>query len=264
MRITKASRRDFRRGRPICAWAAVSLLLACGPAEIERSPHLRSMAETAATAPSEKPAEASSTARAIPRSARRSNQPPRFSGIEIEPAGPVPVGIELRVAAHAVDPEGESVRYLYSWTVNGKERPEQGPRFDTSDLDQGDLVRVSVVATDGWETSAPMHSPALLVRNNTPIIHSQPRPAGPDGEFRYQIQAQGPNAGVEQLTFRLVRGPEGMQLAADTGLVVWQPSERQRGLHPVALEVSDASGASTTQSFVLQIDDPAPPAAPAP
>ena len=38
-----------------------------------------------------------------------------------------------------------------------------------------------------------------------------------------------------ELSFRLLRGPDGMQLAADTGLVVWAPSAGQAGAHPVAL-----------------------------
>ena len=55
-----------------------------------------------------------------------------------------------------------------------------------------------------------------------------------------------------------------MQLTEETGLVVWQPSSTQTGLHPVSLQVSDAAGSATTQSFVLQIEESAPPAAPAP
>jgi len=264
MRITaKIERKSWTR-RGLCTWAAGSLLLACGGVESDRGPHLRSMAETASAASAAAKARDTATEPAAVPAQPKRDQAPRFSGVQIEPAGPVPAGVELRVSAHAVDPEGQPVRYLYSWTVNGEERAEPGPRFDTSDLKQGDLVRVSVVATDGWRASTPMHSPALLVKNNTPIIHSRPRPAGPNGEFRYQIEAEGPDTDSGQLSFQLLRGPEGMQLANDTGLVVWQPSSEQNGLHPVALEVSDAAGASTTQSFVLQIEESAPPAAPAP
>ena len=109
-----------------------------------------------------------------------------------------------------------------------------------------------------------MQSPTLLVDNSGPIIRSEPRAAGPDGEFRYQIEALDSDAEAGELNFRLLRGPDGMQLAADTGLVVWAPSAGQAGAHPVALEVTDATGASATQRFVLQIEEPAPPAAPAP
>jgi len=225
---------------------------------------MRSMAETASAAAETGALAASVSPDTEIRRTPEQDRAPRFSGVQIEPAGPIRAGTEVRATAHAVDPEGKPVRYHYSWTVNGEEHGESGAHFDTSDLKQGDLLRVSVVASDGWLASPPIHSPALLVKNGQPIIHSKPHPAGPDGEFRYQIAAEGPDDDPGELTYRLLRGPEGMQLTEETGLVVWQPSSTQTGLHPVSLQVSDAAGSATTQSFVLQIEESAPPAAPAP
>ena len=265
MRTMARMERDSRSQYWCCLWLAVGLLLACGGGvEPEPSPHMRSMADTAAAAA--QGVQASDAMPVAPQSPTSlpQNRAPRFTGMQLQPAGPISAGVELRVAAHAGDPEGSPVRFQYSWTLNGERQAESGPSLDTTGFRQGDEIRVSVIATDGWQASAPMQSPILLVDNSGPIIRSEPRAAGPDGEFRYQIEALDSDAEAGELNFRLLRGPDGMQLAADTGLVVWAPSAGQAGAHPVALEVTDATGASATQRFVLQIEEPAPPAAPAP
>jgi hypothetical protein len=189
------------------------------------------------------------------------NRPPRFTGVQIDPAGGLVAGGEVRVVAHAVDPEGEEVRYEYEWRVNGEAVEASGPVFSTGGLRRGDSVQVRVWASDGRARSE-IAGPSQTVANAGPVIHSMPAPAGADDRFRYQVRAEDPD-GDGHLRFELAQAPPGMTVTRLGGLVEWSPPRGQSGTYPVEIVVEDSEGARTFQRFELTVGNPGP-AAPAP
>jgi hypothetical protein len=187
------------------------------------------------------------------------NQPPWLDRVQIHPAERIIGGQDVRVVALARDPDGDAVEIRYSWWVNGEEVEETGPVLSTRSLRRGDTVRVRVVAADGNGESQPTEGPLLTVENGAPAISSAPRGAGPDGLFRYQVQAEDPE-GDAGLRFSLAKAPRGMTVTALGGLVEWRPAADQAGVHPVQIVVEDPAGGRARQSFELTIA--APPAAP--
>lgn len=189
------------------------------------------------------------------------NQPPRLERVQIHPAERINGGQDVRVVALARDPEGDPIEIRHTWWVNGEELEETGPVLSTSSLRRGDSVRVRVVAADWNSESEPLEGPLLTVENGAPVIRSAPHGAGPDGVFRYQVQAEDPE-GDSGLRFSLAQAPRGMSVTPLGGLVEWRPTSAQTGAYPVEIVVEDSVGGRGRQSFELTIA--APPAAPMP
>jgi len=194
------------------------------------------------------------------------NRPPSVTGLVIQPAGHITASGPITAVATGVDPDGDALSYVYTWTVNDETADEQGPVYPGERLKRGDWLQVSVVASDEFDESEPLASPRIEVTNAAPVIRSQPTIAESDTAFRYQIAAE--DADGDRLRYGLASGPEGMSVTAYSGEVDWTPRESQAGKHPVELWVEDAQGARVTQRFELTIGagetKPAAPAAPAP
>jgi hypothetical protein len=194
------------------------------------------------------------------------NREPSVSGLVIQPAGHITASGPITAVATASDPDGDELSFSYTWTVNDETADERGPTFPGERLKRGDLLQVSVVASDERSESEPLVSPPIEVVNAAPVIRSQPVLGDGDASFRYQVVAEDPDG--DRLRYGLASGPEGMTVLAMSGDVDWTPRESQAGKHPVELWVEDAQGARVTQRFELNIGvvdaNPATPAAPAP
>jgi hypothetical protein len=171
--------------------------------------------------------------------------------------------------ATASDPDGDPLSFTYTWTVNDETADERGPVFPGERLKRGDVLTVSVVASDEQSESEPLLSPPIEVANAAPVIRSQPVFTNPNAAFAYHVVAEDPDG--DRLRYGLASGPEGMTVLAMSGDVDWTPRANQAGSHPVEIWVEDAQGARVTQRFELTIgvtDTPDPkattPAAPAP
>lgn len=83
------------------------------------------------------------------------NHEPKITSIRFEPADATP-GKLLRVIAVATDPDRDPVKLGHTWTVNGREIPFSGSKFEIpANLKKGDRIEVSVVASDGKSNSPP-------------------------------------------------------------------------------------------------------------
>jgi uncharacterized OB-fold protein len=188
------------------------------------------------------------------------NSPPQLVEVWIEP-GEVRSGDEVRAQTRAEDRDGDSFSFQYTWRVNGIASGGDESTFSTQGLERGDAVSVEVVAGDGEEWSAALHSGDVKLDNSAPVITSEPSPPGRDGVFRYRVAAEDPD-GDRPLRVSLGEAPEGMTVDAETGDVEWRPRRQQAGRHRVKLVVTDVGGARATQSFEMVVGDD-PPAAPA-
>ncbi len=182
---------------------------------------------------------------------RAGNRPPVLSSVTLEPFGDVRAGETIQATPHASDPDNDSLRFRYSWTVNGDENGRERS-FDTTGLRRGDKIQVTVVASDGRSQSREEHSPVLMLGNSPPMITQLPASRAEDGKFTYTFVAKDPD-GDRNLRFFLEKGPTGMRMDAITGVLTWTPTSTQAGVHPVEVGVKDGRGEGSTFTFELTV-----------
>jgi hypothetical protein len=182
------------------------------------------------------------------------NQPPELVAVQLQPPGDISVGSPIVASPQAMDADGDTLSYHYSWWVNGHPAGGDEASLDTSKLRRGDTVKVRVVANDGTDESNAIESPPIRVANAPPKITSTPGGLDRDGVFRYAIQAVDPDGDLT-LRYRLVKGPDGMTVDSMSGVVQWRPSATQTGKQPVEVAVDDLQGGTTSQRFELTVGE---------
>jgi hypothetical protein len=195
----------------------------------------------------------------------RENQAPVIVGVLIEPFGEVTVRHDIVAKPQAKDINDDPIEFRYTWRVNGSRSFFDGNSLPKSEYRRGDWIDLTVVATDGKVSSEPLASKPFEVTNAAPVITSSPGGFDAEGALSYQVEVEDPDdeAGFQ---YRLLEGPDGMQLDGETGQLTWTPSKRQVGTHSTKIEVVDSKGGKAWQSFDFEMDlvSGTTPAAPAP
>ncbi len=198
--------------------------------------------------------------------ARIGNRPPLLQGVLLEPLGTVRPGDELLASPEASDPDEDSVRFEYTWLLNGKETGKSGREFSTRGLDRGDKVKVRVVASDGSDTGRAAESREVTMGNSAPLIEEIPKLQSQDGQFRYAFEAKDPD-GDRNLRFELEKAPDGMSIDPLLGVATWRPKASQAGVHQIEVMVRDSHGDASALQFEVTVtatpgsSDEQPPAA---
>ncbi len=93
---------------------------------------------------------------------------PTQPGVGVSPAAPV-TGDALTAAilVDAVDPEGDALTYVWSWTQNGVDAAIDTPDVPGADVVRDDVWAVSVYATDG-QTQSPVATRDVTIGNAIP------------------------------------------------------------------------------------------------
>ncbi|MEL7499509.1 MAG: putative Ig domain-containing protein [Planctomycetota bacterium] len=121
-------------------------------------------------------------------------------------------------------------------------------------------VILRATAADG-SISLQDFSVAVTAPNTSPVIGSLAPVDGFVGlGFAYDLSAQ--DAEGEAITFTLLNGPATASLQADSGQLRWIPQAGDIGSVSFEVEARDASGASSTQQFVVVVNDDQPSATP--
>lgn len=184
------------------------------------------------------------------------NSPPVITSIQVDAPSPLQPGQAALAVAQANDADGDPVQVEIEWWVDDR-RAGVGASFDTSALRTGESLRARARAGDGESWGAFADSAALTLGNLAPEIVSAPGGLGPDGVFRYQLEARDPE-GDRNLRYELVSGPAGMQIDAVLGELTWTPQAEQAGTHPVELRVVDSAGSEAGQAFEITVSVPEP------
>lgn len=98
------------------------------------------------------------------------NSVPELSGLGIAPAEPV-TDDDLVVSATASDGDGDEVSFLFTWTVDGTERPEftGSSTVAASATESGQTWTVTAVPTDG-EAEGAAASVSVVIDNSAPVV----------------------------------------------------------------------------------------------
>ncbi|HJN75601.1 MAG TPA: putative metal-binding motif-containing protein [Myxococcota bacterium] len=111
----------------------------------------------------------------------------------------------------------------------------------------------SGIADDGLDACNPGNRSPIIDDGGGPGLHFL---AGHQSEGRFS--ASDPDPG-DQLTWTLVRAPEGMTIEVDTGSVSWAATSEQQGRHEYGIEVADGFGAvsplALREALVWKDDD---------
>lgn len=172
------------------------------------------------------------------------------------------VGSLLRAVVETTDDESGFAEAELEWRIDGKVVGVE-EELDTSPFAPGDVVELRA-RLDGEGGRPIAAEPVLLERSAPPEIVSRPLQASVDGAFRYAIEATSPARGAV-LRYELLKGPQGMVVDAETGVVEWRPARGERGRFEVEVAVMDQWGSGVAQRFALDAGDLASsPASPAP
>jgi len=142
------------------------------------------------------------------------NSPPGAPKVLMEPESPV-TGSELvcRVAAEAVDPDGDKVTYRYSWQRNGQPEAVDGPVVASEKTRKGETWKCSVTPTDG-EAVGTTVSASKEIRNSPPglaRVALGPRDAKPGQGLRCELLEPAVDPDGDKVTYRFYWFKDGVE-----------------------------------------------------
>jgi len=178
------------------------------------------------------------------------NDPPRFTSNPSLMAIP---NIIYNYQVTAVDPEGDSIGFaLDEGPLGMSMTPENRLSWTPTSADIG-LHKIIIRATDGKASSNQSFTLNVTqsTGNHPPFITSIPIKKATVGyQYIYRVIATDPDG--DNLTYSLLKAPEGMTITLSTGEITWTPDEAQVGEKQVIISVSDGY-LSITQEFVLVV-----------
>lgn len=179
------------------------------------------------------------------------NSPPVISQIRlISPK--VVSGQPIEIEPVASDADDETIIFHYQWSVDDTQ-PVSG--IDTilpgEYVQAGKKITVTVIPVDPTESGLPLTSQPFSFSNAQPYFTSTPLTNFSSLEYRYQAIVIDPDG--DQVTYSLVKGPEGMRINESTGEVVWKIKPNTVGDFEVSIVAKDSSDLSVRQTYSLQL-----------
>ena len=151
------------------------------------------------------------------------------------------------------DADGDYVVWSLDNAPNGMViNPETGAlRWNPTEEQIGEHT-VSVRLTDALGAFVGQEFTLYVNGTNTPsqVVSTPITRAAVNQEYKYQIVATDPEN--DQLTYSLGNSPVGMTVS-DNSLITWTPEENQLEDVDVSVFVTDAQGATSNQSFTIEI-----------
>ncbi|MCB9642491.1 MAG: tandem-95 repeat protein [Myxococcales bacterium] len=187
------------------------------------------------------------------------NQSPSWTQLPAGSSTPIKLttGQSWKSSVAAVDPDGDKVFYRLASAPAGMSLAERnGELLWVPRADQQGSFTVEIQAVDerGAITSFSFTFDVSGGTDAGPSFLSTPPVFAMAGEmFQYVMRVQDPNDAVSTLRFTLAQAPSGMTLDAQKQTLSWAIPSTTSGLFSVSVVVSDGSGLTTTQSFLLSV-----------
>ncbi len=189
------------------------------------------------------------------------NTAPTIDGVTLSTPNPTEADT-ISASVLVSDADGDTTTLSHDWAVNGLS-VSSANTLDGADFDKGDLVQLTVVASDGTEDSAPFTSAFVRVLNTPPVIASASMtPSQVFTNDTLSLALSGQDADGDALTWSVVWEVDGSALtgATDTSLDGTTWFERDQSVL-AQVTLSDGEDATTTQTQVLVVSN-TPPTAP--
>lgn len=177
------------------------------------------------------------------------NAPPEIVLAKIQPEKPNKKDT-VKITVEAKDPDGDSVAIKYKWKRNNKDIPNaEGQTLSLSNFSKKDVITVDIMPFDG-EAEGQGRIGRIEIFNSPPVITSTPSQIS-GSAYSYQVIAQDPDG--DKISYTLSRGPSGMSIDSNTGMLKWTFTEKDSGDHSIEIKASDPDGAESVQKFNLTI-----------
>lgn len=177
--------------------------------------------------------------------------------IDSTPVGVAAEGVLYRYDVDASDADGDLLGFSLLEAPAGMSiNPSSGLISWAPSAAQNGLHDVRVQASDsrGGVDTQDFVVEVVDALNGPPSFISTAATAGGEGAlYSYDADAVDPEGTA--LSYVLLAGPSGMTIDATTGLVSWTPADDQSGTVAVTIQVTDALGATATQSFNISVTD---------
>ncbi len=156
----------------------------------------------------------------------------------------------------AKDPDGD----VLQWSLTNKPTgmsidPASGLVTWTPAGNQLGDHRVTLVADDGRGGTASQDYTLTIssqLQNSRPVILSNP-PTAASSEGLYYYDVEAVDDDHDLVRYALDVAPRGMSIDPVRGTIRWQPEDDQFGENRVVVRVTDTLGASSTQSFAIEV-----------
>ena len=183
------------------------------------------------------------------------NRSPRITS---QPTVSAISGSAYSYAVKATDPDGDTLTYTLLDLPQGMSiDAATGVIAWTIPANVSGLVPVTIEVSDGRGASAVQGFSISVsgASNRAPTFTSQPVTSATAGtNYTYTARATDPDG--DAITYALTTTPAGMVINAQSGAITWTPTLQQGGNHSVAIQATDAKGASSTQSFSVYVQLP--------
>jgi hypothetical protein len=161
-------------------------------------------------------------------------------------------GLDLTASPKGLDPDDDEIQWEYQWIRNDEVLAAEttavlrGDRFE-----RGDRITVQVTPFDREGQGEPYTPGAVTIPNGAPAFVSRPPAHTGGAEYVYQVQAADPEG--DPIHYRLVTGPAGMAVDAESGTVRWPLRGAPAGRNQIEIEADDGFGGKASQPFELDI-----------
>jgi len=163
------------------------------------------------------------------------------------------------------DPEDETLTYILyladSESYVSAKRVENileegiiGSNYTVTGLTQGKTYYWMVLPDDGCSCGTCTSGVFSFRVNSKPVLKQIDGQSAEGGkEFRLKL-AGSDNDQDDKLTYEIIKGPSGMTVRAETGMLVWTPKDNQVGTQKVRVRVTDGYE-SVERSFDVEVSE---------
>ncbi len=160
-------------------------------------------------------------------------------------------GSAIFATAEGFDLDGDKIHYVYEWRINGESvSGNDMARLDAALYRDQDKIVLMVTPKDDFSQGMPKIAAMRVVNNFRPRITSQPPSDVTNGIYSYQILSE--DLDQDALSYSLTKGPAGMTLHADSGLLTWKVVPVSKEEAEVMIQVVDGRGGQDQQQFTIQ------------
>jgi hypothetical protein len=130
-----------------------------------------------------------------------SNAAPRIDDLRLEPSSPFP-GDRVRVAVEAHDPEGDTIQYGFSWSIDGAAISNPDSDLVLRDVAKGSEVVVRVVTRDAHSEGAGAEASAVVANRPPEVTRASIERTGLDsGDHDLRAVVRGFDADDDAIDF---------------------------------------------------------------
>jgi Putative Ig domain len=179
------------------------------------------------------------------------NTPPTVKALTLEPREVKP-GDRVRAVVDLWDADQDEIHHIVKWWRNDKvvAEGEGQNQFVVEQWNRGDVLTVSIVASDKESKGVETFSEPLTLSNSPPQFTTTPSvQVSKEGHFEYHARAV--DGEGDSVTYRLEVAPPGMTINGQTGHVQWSVPIDMLGDYHVRLLALDDRGGSSFQEFTL-------------